>query len=470
LAPTAPPEVRPGRLAAVTALGVILWFIPAPAGLTLQAWHLFALFLGTILAILVRALPILPAAIAALALAVLSKTLEPAQAFSGFSQDFLLLIVAAFLVSRAVVACGLGRRIALHVIRRLGGSPLGLGYSIFLADACIAPGFPSNTARSGVLFPVVEGLCRGSGSLPHDGTRRRLGHYLMMAGIASLSLSSGLWMTAMATNPAGAALAREQGVAVTFGSWTLAALLPSLVALALVPWVLLKAAMPGAAATPEAPRAAAEALRAMGPMGRAEWITAGTFALMVALWALGDLLAVSRAAVALLGLAVLMVTGVYTLRDLSREGEALSVWLWFGILYTLSTYLNQFGFMTWAAAGFARMTEGWPAAAVYLALVLTYVLMHYLFVSQTAHLLALFGLFLSLGTGAGLPAPLVAYMLLFATNFFSAVTPQGSSANVLFAGSGYLTTGELYGYGAIVTAANTAIFLAVGTPWILLLF
>ena len=465
-----PPEVRPGRLAAVALLGASLWLVPAPAGLTAQAWHLFALFLGTILSILIRALPILPAAIAALALAVLTKTLEPAQAFSGFSQDFLLLIVAAFLVSRAVISCGLGKRIALHFIRRLGGSPLGLGYSIFIADACIAPGFPSNTARSGVLFPVVEGLCGGSGSLPHDGTRRKLGHYLMMAGIASLSLSSGLWMTAMATNPAGAALAKQQGVAVTFGSWTLAALLPTLAALALVPWVLLRVARPEARSTPEAPRAAAEELAAMGPMSRAEWITAGTFAFMVGLWALGDLLSINRAAVALLGLGILMVTGVYTLRDLSREGEALAVWLWFGILYTLSTFLNQFGFMTWAAAGFGRMVEGWPPAAVYLALILTYVLMHYFFVSQTAHLLALFGLFLSLGTAAGLPAPLVAYMLLLATNFFSAITPQGSSANVLFAGSGYLTTGELYGYGALVTAVNTLIFLAVGTPWILLLF
>lgn len=400
----------------------------------------------------------------------LTKTLEPAQAFSGFSQDFLLLIVAAFLVSRAVIGCGLGRRIALHIIRRLGGSPLGLGYSIVIADALIAPAFPSNTARSGVLFPVIEGLCEGSGSLPHDGTRRKLGHYLMMAGIASLSLSSGLWMTAMATNPAGAALARQQGVAVTFGSWTLAALLPTLVALALVPWILLKVARPEARSTPEAPLAAKNALSAMGPMSRAEWITAGTFVFMVGLWALGDLLSINRAAVALLGLGILMVTGVYTLRDLSKEGEALSVWLWFGILYTLSTFLNQFGFMTWAAAGFGKMVEGWPPAGVYLALILTYVLMHYFFVSQTAHLLALFELFLALGMAAGLPPALVAYMLLLATNFFSAITPQGSSANVLFAGSGYLSTGELYGYGAVVTAANTLIFLAIGTPWILLLF
>ena len=34
------------------------------------------------------------------------------------------------------------------------------------------------------------------------------------------------------------------------------------------------------------------------------------------------------------------------------------------------------------------------------------------------------------------------------------MTPQGSSANLLFAGSGYLSQGELYRLGAITTAFN----------------
>jgi DASS family divalent anion:Na+ symporter len=62
----------------------------------------------------------------------------------------------------------------------------------------------------------------------------------------------------------------------------------------------------------------------------------------------------------------------------------------------------------------------------------------------------------------------MALMLLFATNFFAAITPQGSSANVLFVSSGYLTTGELYKYGAVITLANLLIYLIIGTPWILL--
>jgi DASS family divalent anion:Na+ symporter len=69
---------------------------------------------------------------------------------------------------------------------------------------------------------------------------------------------------------------------------------------------------------------------------------------------------------------------------------------------------------------------------------------------------------------SGVPPTLIALMLLFATNFFSVITPQGSSANVIFAGSGYLTQGEVYANGGLVTIANLLIFLLIGTPWILL--
>jgi DASS family divalent anion:Na+ symporter len=102
------------------------------------------------------------------------------------------------------------------------------------------------------------------------------------------------------------------------------------------------------------------------------------------------------------------------------------------------------------------------------ALLVVYVLLHYLFVSQTAHLLALFAVFLGVGAKLGVPATLLAYQLLFATNYFAAIAPQASSANLLFAGSGYLTQGELYKLGAIHTALCVLIYLVVGTPWLLL--
>jgi DASS family divalent anion:Na+ symporter len=108
----------------------------------------------------------------------------------------------------------------------------------------------------------------------------------------------------------------------------------------------------------------------------------------------------------------------------------------------------------------------WPAA--YVALVVLYVLMHYLFVSQSSQVLALLGVFVEVGMRAGAPAPLMAFSLLFASSYFSTITPQGGSQNVIFVGSGYLTQGELYRLGALTTGFCLLIFLLLGTPWLLL--
>jgi DASS family divalent anion:Na+ symporter len=439
-----------------------------PDGLSLEAWRLFAIFFTTILAVLIQAVPIFLASVLGMVAAIFTGVLRPDQAYAGFSKDFILLIIAAFLVARAVIKSGLGRRIAFHVIRRLGRSTLGLGYSVMITDAVIAPAFPSNTARSGVLFPIVQAICLGSGSSPEDGTERKLGNYLMIVGMASLTVSSALWLTAMATNPVGAIIARESGVEITFASWFLAAAVPAISALVLLPLVLLRMVDPETKHTPEAPDAAAAELEKMGPMSARERLTAGVFAFMVVGWALSETLAVDKAGIAFLGLGILMMGRVYTMADLKTEGEALSTWIWFGILFTLSTTLNEFGFMTWLGDKVAIRLQGLAPTVVYVCLIVVYVALHYLFVSQTAHLLALFGVFMSVGINSGVDPALMALMLLFATNFFAAITPQGSSANVLFVSSGYLTTGELYRYGAVVTLVNLLIYLIIGTPWILL--
>jgi DASS family divalent anion:Na+ symporter len=101
-------------------------------------------------------------------------------------------------------------------------------------------------------------------------------------------------------------------------------------------------------------------------------------------------------------------------------------------------------------------------------LVVAYVLLHYLFVSQAAHLLALFAVLLNVGVKLGVPAAPLAFQLLFATNYFAAITPQGSSANLLFAGSGYLTSQDLYRLGALNTGLCLLLYLLAATPWLVL--
>jgi DASS family divalent anion:Na+ symporter len=92
-------------------LGIVIWNLPIPWELTPQSWHLFAIFITAIIGVLIDALSIFTASILALVAVVLLGVLKPEKAFSGFSESFILLILAAFLVAKGVIKSGLGRRI-----------------------------------------------------------------------------------------------------------------------------------------------------------------------------------------------------------------------------------------------------------------------------------------------------------------------------------------------------------------------
>lgn len=449
---------------------IILWFVPAPEGVSAQAWQLFVIFISTILSVVFGIFSILLASILGLVFSIFTHTLSPAEAFSGFANEIVLLIVIAFLISKAMVKSGLGIRIALLMVLRFGKTTLGLAYSLLITDLLIAPAFPSNTARSGVLFPIVYSIAKANGSDPDNGTERKLGSYLMFTSMAGIGLSSALWLTAMAVNPVGAAMVASYGVEITFVNWFWAASLPTAVSVLLLPWILLKVYPPETKVTPNASKFAKIELKKMGPMSKIERITLVIFSVLVIAWAISDLIGLDRAAIAFMGLALLMLFGVYRPADIRNEGEALSTMIWFAILFTMSTALYQMGFMSYIGLLISKEIEMLSKPFAFFILVSTYVLLHYLFVSQTAHLLALFGVFVSAAADLGLFVAGLAFMLLFATNYFSVITPQGSSCNVLYISSGYIKVQDVYKYGGLLTLLFFLIYNSIGLLWITLVF
>ena len=448
-------------------LGILLWNCPVPWDLSPEAWQLFTVFMTAIIGVLIEAFSIFTASILALVAVVLFRVLPPKQAFSGFSESFILLILAAFLVAKGVIKSGLGRRIAFLLIRRFGKSTLNLGYCIVATDTLLGPAIPSNTARSGILYPITHALALDTGSLPTPEDRRKTGTYLMMTAISGHTISSALWFTGMAANPVGAGIAAQFGVDMNFGNWFFVASVPCLIALVLIPFILYKLFPPTHKYTPAAPELAHRKLHEMGPMSRKEWIMGITFFGMILLWAFSPLLKIDLAIVAFLGLSILILANVYTLQDIRNgAGDALETYVWFAILYMMSTALNDMGFMKTLGAQLTGYINTFDWVTVYVLLTVIYVAIHYLFVSQTAHLLALYAVFLQVAVNAEVPAALMAFMLSFATNYFAVVTPQASSSNILFAGSGFLPSRDIYKQGAVITVFNTALFL-LATPWIL---
>jgi len=123
--------------------------------------------------------------------------------------------------------------------------------------------------------------------------------------------------------------------------------------------------------------------------------------------------------------------------------------------------------MGYAGQRLASYLQGMSWPILYVTLIGLYVLIHYLFVSQSSQVLALLGVFLEVGVNGKVPAPLMAFGLLFASSYFSVITPQGGSQNIIFAASGYLTQKELYRLGFLTTLFFLAVFLILGTPWIM---
>jgi len=183
------------------------------------------------------------------------------------------------------------------------------------------------------------------------------------------------------------------------------------------------------------------------------------------LWASSAIVGTDPTAVAFLGLGILLATGVITLKDIGKQGDVLATFIWFAVLFSLSNQLNELGFMAVVGKRLAGALEGLASPRAGVLLVGAYILLHYLFVSMTAHMLALFAVFLDVGVKLGVNPTLLAFQMLFATDYFCVITPQGSSSNLLFAGSGYLSQGMLYRLGFLTTAVSFVVYAIVGTAW-----
>ncbi|WP_198286870.1 anion permease, partial [Bacillus thuringiensis] len=69
------------------------------------------------------------------------------------------LIFAAFMFGTGYEKTGLGRRIALILVKKMGHRTLFLGYAVMFSELILAPVTPSNSARgAGIIYPIIRNL------------------------------------------------------------------------------------------------------------------------------------------------------------------------------------------------------------------------------------------------------------------------------------------------------------------------
>ena len=442
-----------------------IWMLPH-GSFDPRRWGLLCLFSATVCGLITRPIAAGALMISTIALGALLRLFTIQDGLSGYANVTVWLIFAAFLFARGLVVTRLGERIAYGIVRRIGGSPLGLGYSIVLADLVMAPMTASNTARAGgILFPVTLNVARVFGSEPGP-TAPRIGRFLMLALYHGDLVVSAMFLTACAPNLLVADIVgQESTVRMTWTLWALAASVPGVVALAVIPYLVYRLAPPVEIDTAAARALASDRLTAMGPLSGRELGMLMVFSLVLALWIAGDWLAISPTTVALLGVAMLLLIRVLEWRDIVEEKSGWDVFIWFGGLMMLAAQLEKAGFPKAFAQALAGVVHGWPWWWALVAMLVVYLYAHYAFASLVAHVTAMFPAFFATALALGAPPLVAAVAFGVLSNVNAALTHYGTGPAPIVFGAGYVSQPAWWRIGAILSLVHLIIWLPIGFVW-----
>lgn len=442
-----------------------------PDALSTQAWLMFAIFVTTIVACITQPMPIGAVSILGFTAMVLTGVTDIKTAVAGFGNNSIWLIAIAFFISRGFVKTGLGRRIALQFVKLFGKKTLGLAYSLVGVDLILAPATPSNTARAGgIMFPIIKSLSESFDSNPKQGTERKMGAFLIFTEFQGNLITAAMFLTAMAGNPLAQNLAESTAhIKITWMDWFLAALVPGLVSLIVVPYIIYKIYPPSVKETPNAKHWANNELSKMGNISISEKFMIVIFIISLALWVLGSLIHIDATLTAFIALALLLLTGVLEWKDILNETGAWNTLVWFSVLVLMADRLNKLGFIPWLSKLIATSLGNFNWPIVLIILIVFYFYSHYLFASSTAHVSAMYAALLGVAVAAGAPPLYSALMLGFFGNLLASTTHYSSGPAPILYSAGYITQKRWWTMNFIIGIVYFIIWIGLGSVWMKLI-
>ena len=481
----------------------IIWMLPVPDGLTVHAMRFLGIFVAVILGLIFEPLPnsavgligcvtasvlqLVPLAektIAAMAAAAKAgtqpvlPTLGAANlgaslnwALSGFVDSTVWLIFVAYMFAMGYEKTGLGKRIALLLIKALGGKALGLGFAAAFADGVLAPFMPSNTARSaGSVYPVVKNIPPMYGSLP-DNEPRKIGAYLMWVCIATTCVTSSMFFTGVAPNPLALSLIKSApgvtdpaAVSIGWMTWFWCMLPIGVILFLLVPLFTYLIYPPTQKIFPETPKWAAGELQKLGPISFKEIRMIIMAVIALSLWIFGSN-HLNATQVALVVLCLMIITDVINWDDVISNKNAWNTLAWFATLVAMASGLARVGFLKWMSAIFASYLAGSSPFIILFGLLALFYFAHYFFASLTAHTTALMPIMLATGAAAGLDIRLLGMVLAGSLGIMGVLTPYGTGPSPVYYNTGYIERKTFWIFGSVYGFIFFAVYAVFALSW-----
>ncbi|HSG46191.1 MAG TPA: DASS family sodium-coupled anion symporter [Longimicrobiales bacterium] len=284
-APSATPERRPLALLSGPLVASVVLALPAPAGLPVEGWHTAAVALWMAAWWITEAVPIPVTALLPLVLFPGLGVLSMADAAAPYANEVIFLFMGGFFLAAAMESCGLHRRVALGIIRKVGLGPERLVLGFMLATAFLSM-WISNTATAAMMLPIgvaVVELFRGDS--PREGFP--LGMALMLGIAYGASIGGVATLIGTPPNAIFAAASSELlQVDIGFGQWMLLGVPVTLVMIPLTWLLLVKVLFRPGALGGDAARILEEEIRSLGPASTAERRVAVVFVVTALAWIL----------------------------------------------------------------------------------------------------------------------------------------------------------------------------------------
>lgn len=462
------------------AVGLALYFSPAPTGLGENAWHYFSIFFAVILGLVLEPLP--GAVVGLLGVVILTwlrigpngtedklaKTGDAVNwALSGFSNSTIWLIFAAFMLGLGYSKTGLGKRIALFLVKTLGRTSLGLGYAVAFADGILAPFIPSNSARSGgVIYPIVSQIPPMVDSHPNRNPRK-LGAYLYWVALAATCVTSTLFLTGLAPNLLAITTAKEAGfVGVSWNEWFKIIAPCGILLFLLTPWLAYVLYPPESKGSQQASDWAKGELQRMGSITIKEILMLLVALFCLLFWIFGGKIA-NATTVAVTAIVFMVLFKIITWEDVLTNKSAYNVLIWFATLVTMAGGLRNTGFLTWVGNISESMLTGLSPSIALVGILILFYLLHYFFASTTAHVSALLTLFIAVTAKIpGVDLQIVTLLMIQSLGIMGILTPYGTGPSPIWYGAGYIKSSDFWKLGFIFGIVYLIAFLAITIPWI----
>jgi sodium-dependent dicarboxylate transporter 2/3/5 len=431
----------------------VAWFLPTPAGLSTNGRQTLAVFAVCLLFWVFNVLPLMVTSLLALVLLPLSGAMSASEVYSLFGNEALFFILGAFILSAALIHCGLTTRITLTVLRRFGHTPRSLLMSIYFLNAALSC-FMSEHAVAAMTFPIITELAT---ALRLSRRRSNYGRALFVAMAWGTTIGGIVTLLGGARAPLAIGILRKStGQSFGFAEWTIAAWPVALLCLAIGYVLIDRCFRPELTSVRDAEAVLAEKVRRLGrPSGSEKAIGAVMLGTLGAWIMLGE--DYGLAGIALGSVVVLFLLGLVQWRDV--EGYVnWGILLMYGGAISLGAALNRSGAAAWLASQtLDRVAHSGPAIVVVLsgtALALTEAM------SNSAVVALLMPVTIGLAQRAGIdPAIMVPTVAIPSGLAF--LLPMGTPASAMAYSSGYLTVRDMLLPAGLMVAASWIVFNAI---------